>query len=408
MFNQLSNDSKRLIYIQVSLHIGGSLVGVFLNIFLYNSLVNMTTLLLYNLVLYVFTLVFSLLSNLIAYKKNIQYVILIGILSTLVYYCLLLIFRDNVRDIIWILAIIAGAEMGILSFGFNALPYYTNEEENISKYLGIKTAIYSFIGVISPIIAGYIIYISNENIGYYILFIICLLMSILALYNVYNWKLNISVDKPKNYISLLKNRINIWNRFNKINLILGLRDSAMGFLLTIIVYETLNDELKMGALGTLSAIFGIISAYLVGKKLNKANESKITLIGTFIPLLFFAAMIYCFEPIYAIIYIVVKTSLDPLFMIPYNRMMYEILDYSSNREDFLNYMVAREIPIGIGRVIGLGIFVLIYIYIKDQILINIFVFTFSALSIFAYFGLFKSKYIIEMRSTTNEKNTICR
>ncbi len=396
MISGLSDNTKRLLKIQLFFQISQIIVGVFLNIYLYKALEDVTILVKYNLIVAIMTLIATLVANYLSYKVNLKAPAMIGVIFNIAYYSLLLLLRDDISNVVVLIGILNGIQLGMISFTFNALPYYTNVASEMVKFISIRQIVFSFFGIISPVTAGVIISIFLEDVGYLILFGMSLLLQIIVFYNLLRWNLKISTRKPRKYREVVFKRNAGWQYYNIVNFIMGVRATIIDFLLSVILYDIFRNELSIGTFNTVAAVLGMTTAYILGKRLTIRNMGKYAFFGATIPSLAFIIMLVMWSPLFAAIYLMVNGAIEPLFGIPNVKNMYAIQgSVSDDQEDFLNYVVGREIPIAIGRVVGLFLFLYIFQNYSDSTIYLIVGVFYSSIFIM-YLIMFKTKKLREL------------
>jgi len=132
------------------------------------------------------------------------------------------------------------------------------------------------------------------------------------------------------------------------------------FLVSIIAFSILKNERWVGLFVTGQSVFAVLATVIYSKKMNQTNREKFYLYGS---LSLFSSSIFlaCF-PLFGVLFMqtLVSGVAQPAFGTPINSKMYEVIerdpDFTHKR---LDYIIAREIPLGIGRTLGLALFMLL-------------------------------------------------
>ncbi len=404
MYNALTEDTKKFLYIQVLLSIAGAFIGVYYTIYVYKMNETVTDIIVYNLIYYIVTIIAIHVSNKVAYKKSIRLVLILGVLVGISYFAMIIIIRDDMVNMMPIMAFMAGFELGFLSFAFNTLPYYTNKNQDMEKFISLKNIITSFFTIVAPLITGVLISLFDSNTGYYIIFSFGLIIQIIVIFITLSWKFEVTVKKPQHVGKTLRNSDKAWKRYICVSFVLGIRDVVYGFFGTVLIYEAissyngLDSEAVMGIAGTVGALIALGTNAIIGKKMTERNTNKFGFLGAIIPLIAFVFLVIYMNPIFGVLYLIINTALSAFFNTPNSKIMYNILDNAaSSKEDFLNFMVAREWPIMLGRIVGLFTCLIVFTRVKSEMAINIILIGIYSLILLGYFGIFKSKAVTEIR-----------
>ncbi len=404
MYNSLTKDTKKFLYIQVLLSIAGAFIGIYYTIYIYKMNETVTDIIVYNMIYYIVTIIAIHVSNQVAYKKSIRLVLILGILVGISYFAMIIILRDGMTNMMPVMALMAGFELGFMAFAFNTLPYYTNDNQNMEKFISVKNIVTSFFAIIAPVITGLLISMFDGNTGYYIVFAFGLIIQVIVIFITLLWKFEVNVEKPKNVLKILANKDVAWRRYIVVSFVLGIRDVVYGFFGTVFIYEAistyngLDSETIIGIAGTIGAIIALGTNTIVGKKLKEKNTNKFGFLGVVMPLITFILLILYMNVIFGVVYLIVNSTMSVFFDTPNGKIMYNILDnVAESKEDFLNFMVAREWPIVLGRMVGLFTCLLVFTKVESQMTSNLIIIGIYSLILLGYFGIFKSKAVLEIR-----------
>lgn len=270
---------------------------------------------------------------------------------------------------------IAGILMGC-SFGFfwanrDYLALNTTNDSNRNYYYGLETFFYTLTFIIVPFVVG--IYLSNADAGswfngnmnraYQIVTLVVILLTIISSIVVHQEKFNNPAQKKFLYLKFHS----LWN---KMLVLAGLKGLAQGYLVTapaILIMMLVGNE---GSLGTVQAISGILTAfvlYFLGRVALPKHRIYILSIGLVIFLIGTVVNGILFSAAGVIVFVLSKVLFQPLHDIAYFPIQMKVIDVVSkieNRNEFA-YIFNHEFGLYIGRFIGLGVFILLATYVSQ-------------------------------------------
>lgn len=364
---KFSRDAKIFMAIQTLFVLSTSLSATFVNVYMWHLTSDLRYIGMYNIVVFSFVPLAFVLSGVIARRKGINTCSRLGVLGYIVFYLVILIMKDGVKDYLLILGAFYGLGMGFYYFGNNTLVYHYTESENRSHFLGLSGAMGSVMGTIAPIVSGWII-VSNTSLrGYYLLFFASLLLFVVSI--VLSYFLNQEKVMGKYQLkSILFNREDrSWNKLLMSNYISGFRDGALAYIVNILIFLVLKNELNMGKFTTVISVLGIASTYITGRLYKKKHQNTMLAAGA---ILSFAGtvILVVWTNFWGIVINGVLTSVFACFWgIPYSIMNYEIAGKRASKHNNMgDYMIAKEVPLALGRISGIVLYIVISGLLMDE------------------------------------------
>jgi MFS transporter, YQGE family, putative transporter len=270
---------------------------------------------------------------------------------------------------------VAGLLMG-MSFGLfwanrDFLALSTTNDANRNYYYGVETFFYTITGVIVPFIIGWFIagtamrgwFGGDPDTAYQIVtgfvFVLTIFSSILVHWGQFE-------NPPKSNFIFFRYHW-LWNRMQLLAILKGL---TQGYIVTapaMLIMRLVGQE---GALGTIQAVGGILSAfllYLVGRTTTPEHRLAIFAVGLMLFAVGGLANALFFNAAGVLIFMACLLLSKPLHDIAYFPIQMRVIDTVSaieNRNKFA-YIFNQEFGFFIGRFAGCGLFILLASYASD-------------------------------------------
>ncbi len=151
-----------------------------------------------------------------------------------------------------------------------------------------------------------------------------------------------------------------WRRILGIIAFYGLRTGIFTFLTALLVFLASGNEFILGSfslfMGGLTLLSALGLAYLVSPKKRALfiHISSLMLVGALIVLLWRS------DWVGILIFGVITGLFDPFFDIPFESLSFKVIEKDTTNNDLqIEYIVARELPLNIGRVLSIFLFYLL-------------------------------------------------
>jgi YQGE family putative transporter len=270
---------------------------------------------------------------------------------------------------------VAGFMMG-MSFGLfwanrDFLALSTTNDTNRNYYYGLETFFYTNTYVIVPMAIGWFIegaglrgwFGGDRNTAYQIVTALVFLLTIFSSLLIHRG----SYENPPNSDFIFFRFHWLWNRMQVLAILKGL---AQGYIVTapaMLVMRLVGEE---GALGTIQAIGGILSAFLlyfIGRTAKPQHRLIIFSIGLVLFALGGLANALLFNATGVLLFMICLLLGRPLHDIAYFPIQMQVIDAVSaieHRNKFA-YIFNQEFGFFIGRFVGCGLFILLANTISD-------------------------------------------
>ncbi len=318
----------------------GSLIGIFIPIYFLSLGHSLSQILVYYIVWSFGVLVFfffaGYFSTYFGLKKT-----LIARLPFLFLYLLLLLNLKKVNIPLNLIALVSSLSVAFYWFPFNVLFGLCSDKEKIGNDVGKLNAIPRIFSLIAPLLGGLML----KFYGFNSLFVTCIflyLFSALPILALTYFKSEIVLN-----INKLKDLLKKYPRYFLAETISSTGASAESTIWPIFIFLSFKDILSIGLVGTFFGIGGIFFSLFVGKRADKTNKNILINIGALIIILIWLLRYYLQgEIIYYIL-----TVAAGFFMILVNVPFTSIIFSLAKRDNVDEFIIFREIPVMLGRVI---------------------------------------------------------
>jgi YQGE family putative transporter len=382
---RISTHASRLLAISSLFVLANGLSNVFVTVYLWKLTSSFVQVAIYNISVYTFMLGGFILSGYLTRKKGLAFCLRMGMVSLIIYFALILKLNTQSVKYIYLLGWFYGIGSGLFYYSTNTLLYYYTSLENRGFYLGVSNSLASVMNIISPTIAGYMIVSGKEFSGYYAVFYVTFLLYITAGIISYFLDKRIQVGKFDLRKVLFHKNAN-WKYVLRSNFFLGVREGAIYFIIDILYFITFRNELSFGGFTTMISFIGVISAFLIGKYIHYRSNNKAILIGGSVTLLATIMLVSYTSETTVIGYGILTSVFNYFWLIPVLMIHYQVAQSIIKSEESMgDYMIAREVPTAIGRVLGILLFIAIEMSPLKEISVRVSLPILNAMILVAYF-----------------------
>ncbi|MCX8092908.1 MAG: MFS transporter [Candidatus Goldbacteria bacterium] len=314
----------------------------------------------------------------------------IGIVFHSIFYLFVLLVREKITENLVLFGIIYGIAMGFYWFGYHILTIDYTEIGKREKFYSTTSIIASVSSMMGPLISGFIIHILPDLKGYYVIFAISsfLMLSSVILVSPLKSK---PILKPYKIEDLIFTKNKKWFKTMVGYFFISGNDAISMFLISILVVKTTGSEFTFGKLAFLVSLISITTSYLVGKFSKPHTRSNYVITGAII--YFFIAFILVYKINFntLIIYSILSSVSGILIRIPFSAYAMDLISLDANiNERKMEYIVARDVPIAIGRITSLVIF-MIFLKYFDVTAIKMILLLISTFPFAIYWAMYRYK-----------------
>lgn len=327
------------------------LVSVFIPIYLLDLGYSTQTVFIWILVLFIsfiFTIFLSIyLTNNIGFINTfyLRFIILLSHLG-------LLFLLPDYTYLLFIIAILTGVEWALFWIPFNILFIRNTLQAKTGVALSKLFAYPKILSMFSPVVGAFIV----TRFGFPTLFATSMIVVLLAIIPIITLK-----SEKTNFQFTIKQAVGIYSKYKsffKTEVLARLAEDT-GAVWSVFVYLQLANKFDVGIVNTTAGVAGIFFILTIGKLTDDWNKHSMLRIGslliTVIWISSFTIGILSTNPwLFYIATFAMGIALKA-FIIPYQTLL-----WNSGRKDDAQFVVLRELPSFLGRVILFGSAILLY------------------------------------------------
>jgi len=347
--------SKGLLGVGMLYQTANAIAGMFVNVFLIQVTNNIGLIIMQNILFAASLLGAFLLGSKLLAKIDIIKILKIGILSNMLYFLTILILQENTTPFLIPLGFFNGMGQGFFWFSYNLLLGRLLTDDERGKFFGTKQSFENLFGIVTPMLAGFVIARFSELTGYYVLFGTSVAMFTLGI--LLSKKIEtFTSDQKLNFLPILNLRKNkYWNAQLFLNTTMGMSTMIHSQIFVVFAFDILQNEQRIGTYNSLIAIVGVLSSMWLARNLTAKNEKKLAGISATVFMTGLTILgIFATEISFAVAALAVGFSLSWNMSIAQS-MKYKLSTMGGDGFSQDEYIVAAEFPTAFGRILGLGI-----------------------------------------------------
>lgn len=372
IFKSFSIELKFYLIMNTFFSFGTALSGVFQSVFLWKMDKTYTLLAYYSMYWSISIIISFGLCAWLARKTSPMITMRVGFVFYLLAYLIMLIFHDTLNHHIMLLGGTMGLAISLYSVGMHMaiLDLTTNNERD--RFLYIQGILTTIGGTIAPLISGILISQFTGMMGYYVVFISTGSFFVLSFF--FSLKVKGKQIAVKSYFwEVVKHPAHEWKRMYPVMLADGIVSGVYWtFLVSMITFKMAGDELNLGLFNTAAQIVSIVTFFLLARFSNPSY--RLLFFGIGAGLLFVNSLFLSIYPVLLglILFGIIQPVATNLINTSMNAMIYESIERDPNyRKKRLDYIIIREIPLGVGRIFGVLMFLLLRKYFDFEQLLPV-------------------------------------
>ena len=361
---RLNKDAKILLLIASLFTIGIGLSNTFVNVYIWRLKQNFVLIGIYNLFIHIFTPITFVLSGYLSKNRNGTIALRLGIIFHALFFFIILILQKKAANYVIPLGSFLGIAAGFYWLAFQVLTFDLTNDMNRDTFNSYHGMFGALSGMFAPLTAGFIINTQKNLTGYYIVFgislaIFIIIIAISTVLKTYKFEGKFKLG----YI--IKNSRTSWRSILTSNFFFGIRNGILMFLINLLIFIVVQNELSIGKTTLIGAFISIVSFQII-EKIMKPDKRKIFLTtGTIMMLLAVTPILLKINFINIIIFIIINSFFTPFFNVPFHSASYNIIDKSGHPSERIEYIIFREIALNLGRILGILLFIYIASGVKE-------------------------------------------
>ena len=359
MQHKLSSEAKALLLSFVIYNILLPLLTTFTNAYIWRERGDLTSLLIFYIPAFCIIPVAFIIDGWLLKKIPIKWLFGLGIILLAMGNFILVFWKEIDNTALIITGLIWGLTIGLYWSNRNILTQQSTNDSNRNYFAGLETSLQIIISLIVPILIGYFIELTNKygiisyEQSYKLLIGIALFGAIIgALFIV---KSNFTDYTPRKI--WLRSVSTRWNKLRFVSFLMGITSGISTVFPSYLVLTMIGKEGSLGFMDSISALFGAVFIYFIGKKITAEKRHMIFYLSLFIEMAGMFVFYFFWGNIGAAIYVLFTKIRASVSWIGINSLIMKFVDKESHSEDKYAYVFDREIFLNIGRLLSLIIFI---------------------------------------------------
>lgn len=275
------------------------------------------------------------------------------------FYLAVLLLGNRSVELVFLLGMFLGVGSGFFWLSYNVLYFEITERNNRDIYNGINGLITSGAGILAPVISGWIITRIDHFTGYRLIFALSLAVFLVAVVVSFMLKRRSAsgVYRLKEILRLALDRGNHWYWVNLAMIAHGIREGLFAFLISLLIYVATGDELSLGGYLTASSVVALIAYFIVGRfiRINWRDES--ILIGAAMLGIVVLPLIWGVNTWTLVVLGMGVALFYPVYMVPLTSAVFDVIGENQETARLrVEYVVARELALNVGRILSVTAF----------------------------------------------------
>jgi MFS family permease len=363
IFKSFSSELKFYLMMNSLFSFGGALSGVFQSVFLWKLDKTYSLLAYFSMYQSLSIIIFFGLCAWLARKTSPLITMRLGFVGYLITYLTMLIFHQTLSEHIFLLGVVNGLAMSLYFVGMHmaVLDLTTNDKRD--QFLYVQGILYTVGGIVAPLLSGTIISQLNGMVGYYVVFIATCVFFILSF--IVSLRVKVKPVASKSFFwEVVKNPSAEWRKMYKLMFADGIVSGVYStFLITMMTFKVAGGEFNLGVFNTAAQIMSMLAFYALAKFSIPDYRIRIFAIGS-VSMLLGSVFISVFPLIVTLVlFAIIQPVSTNMISTSMNAMIYASIEKDPQYiEKRLDYIIIREIPLGIGRIIGVTLFLVMRHY----------------------------------------------
>ncbi len=294
-----------------------------------------------------------------AKEGNKMILLRLGIAISAVFYALVLLLKGSAVHYISLLGVVQGIATGLFWLAYNVVYFEVTEPDNRDKFNGWTGTIGSLIGIAVPWTSGWLISRIGGERGYRAIFIASACVFVAAIVTSFFVR---NRRTPGNYhwrwpYRLIHGRDSVWPSVMGALASQGIRESVFGVIIGVLIYVQTGSEMKLGNFMLMTSAVGFASFLCTGKWLKPKWRTRGMLVGAVALIAVILPMFAGFSYATLLAFGLGAALFFPLYILPMTAVVFDLIGKDQESvERRVEYVVARELALNVGRIIGMAIF----------------------------------------------------
>jgi YQGE family putative transporter len=293
----------------------------------------------------------------------------VGLVVFMLTYALILWLQEDCARHVLLIGAMQGLAVSFFVIGQHMQFLENAQDAQRDRFLYAANYMTSGAAIVAPLLAGWLIRHIAGPPGYSAVFGLSLLTFALAAW----WSTRITgqpLGRTSNLLGAWRNKQRTWRGMFWVSTAMAtVQGTYTSFLVTLMAYAILQDEFAFGAYGAMVALVGLVSSIALALWSQARHRLRTYTLGAL--LLCAASIGLALWPsapmlvVYGVASAIGMNTITTCEMAWSYAAIESAPDYAQHK---LDYIVVREIPLGLGRMLGVGLFLLLNAQFESQVL----------------------------------------
>lgn len=362
---KLSREAAVSLIMQGLFIFGSTMSGTFMNLYLWRLTNSIGVNGMFNAILYAFTALGFIVGGKMVKRKGVMPIYRVGVALIALYYLGVVLAREKMVLLFPLFAVFLGLAGGLYWIGYWSLTYVVSNEANRLRFIGLSSVMSTVAALAAPLVSAAVFSFSEGLRGYVIVFSIAFLLFLCTA--VLSFRIQVPGVRRKTYylahmIPLVRKNA-AWRNAVVGNILFGFKQGALIFLPTILVYQVLQEENRVGYLNAALSLLSITVSYLFSRYAS-AQGTRIYLLVTVTLYSVGALMLVSGVSVWTVlVFMVFHSVCGPVKAGTYDGYFYRLIGTLPMKGELrVETMVIREVCWNIGRI---SFVVLLIAFVRD-------------------------------------------
>ncbi len=365
----------------------GSFSTVFINTFIYRFASEGSILLVirYNVLMAAFMVLFCCLAGIFAKKMTYEVSMCFGsVVYVAAYVCLIWFYKEPGKYLA-LISMLSGLGTAFFYISYNSLVNVMVGSFLRKQYVLFQSIISVILGILLPVISGAVILLSGGRAGYVIVFSLCVVMCSVATFLCFMLPKVRGQSRKTYFANVLLKSVTSKKYFlvSACDLIRGLKEGVLAFLMPVIILKIAGNELSVGLYVAVCAIAGILGNFLMNKTNITEKLYRPMLVSAIVQSAVALLLVLWLNLFSVFIFGIVTSLFLPQFQTSLNVEYYSVLDEVDNKlsRKTLETSCVKEIYFNFGRILSV---LMLSLVVQNTFAITVLLFAFFMMQLVSW------------------------
>lgn len=355
---RLSSAGRILLLLGTLFVAGYTLSGMFVNVFIWKVDHSFIAIGWFNFTLYASLPIGFLGAGYLATRMGELWMVRAGVIVLAVFFLTLLsLGQRSAHHVVWLGAFYGGGQ-GLYWYGFHVLTFDFTQCGNRARFNALAGVFATLAGTLGPFLAGFVLADGRHYSGYHVIFAASL--ALFAVLFVVSFRIRQQrVPEPMRLREGFRFRQDPdWRALLVGQAVFGLREGVFAFLIGLLVFFVSKSEVGLGEYTLWTGILSLFAFYLAGRVAGREGRRVVVLQVAGLCLAAAACVfLWRLSGGTMILYGIVTACSLPFVTVALGVMQMNEIDESQETARHRSaHLIAREMALGVGRVLGVSIF----------------------------------------------------